>query len=52
MIQDTEKIMEKQTKKIQETFSKELEDTKMNNTIIQVKNTLEGTNSRVNEAEE
>ena len=36
--------MEAQTKKIQEMFNKELEDLKnkqMNNTIIEMKNTLE-----------
>ena len=43
--------------KIQETFNKELEELKsketmMNNTINKIKNSLEGINSRINEAEE
>ena len=43
--------------KIQETFNKDLEDLKskqtvMNNTITEIKNTLEGINSRIIEAEE
>ena len=42
--------------KIQETFNKDLEELKskqtvMNNTITEIKNTLEGINSRINEAE-
>ena len=43
--------------KIQETFKKDLEELKskqtmMNNTITEMKNTLEGINSRITEAEE
>ena len=40
--------------KIQETFNKDLakEQTVMNNTITETKNTLEGINSRITEAEE
>ena len=43
--------------KIQETFNKDLEDLKskqtvMNNTINEIKNSLEGINSRITEAEE
>ena len=43
--------------KIQETFNKDLEELKskqtmMNNTINEIKNTLEGSNSRITEAEE
>ena len=42
--------------KIQETFNKDLEELKskqtMNNTIIEIKNSLEGINSRITEAEE
>ena len=43
--------------KIQETFNKNLEELKskqiiMNNTITEIKNTLEGINSRITEAEE
>ena len=55
IIQDLGKRMEAQTKKIQEVFNKELEDLKnkqMNNTITEMKNTLEGINNGINEAEE
>ena len=43
--------------KIQETFKKDLEELKskqtmMNDTINEIKNSLEGTNSRITEAEE
>ena len=43
--------------KIQETFNKDIEEQKskqtmMNNTINEIKNTLEGTNSRITKAEE
>ena len=43
--------------KIQETFTKDLEEPKskqtmMNNTINEIKNSLEGINSRITEAEE
>ena len=53
MIQNLGNIMEK----IQETFNKDLEELKskqavMNNTITEIKNTLEGISSRVTEAEE
>ena len=53
MIQKLGKRMEK----IQETFNKDLEELKskqtmMNNTIIEIKNSLEGINSRKTEAEE
>ena len=42
---------------MQEKFNKDLEEIKMsqsimNNTITEIKSTLEGTNSRINEAEE
>ena len=45
------------TEKIQETFNKDLEELKskqtmMNNTITEIKNTLEGINSRITEEEE
>ena len=54
MIQDLGKRMEAQTKKIQEMFNKQLEDLKNKErwTITEMKNTLEGINSRINEAEE
>ena len=47
----------KRTEKIQETFNKDLEELKskqtvMNNTITEIKNTLEGLNDRITEAEE
>ena len=53
MIQNLGKRMEK----IQETFNKDLEELKhkqtmMNNTINEIKNSLEGSNSRKTEAEE
>ena len=53
MIQNIGKRMEK----IQETFHKDLEELKskqtmMNNTINEIKNSLEGINSRITEAEE
>ena len=47
MIQDLGQRMEAQTERIQEMFNKELEDLKnkeMNNTIMEMKNTLEGIN--------
>ena len=57
MIQEVGKRMEVQTKKIQEIFNEGLEDLKnkqieMISTKIEIKNTLEGINSRINEAEE
>ena len=53
MIQNLGNTMEK----IQETFNKDLEglkskQTMMNNTINEIKNTLEGINHRITEAEE
>ena len=53
MIQNLRNRMEK----IQETFSKDLEELKskqtvMNNTINEIKNSLEGINSRITEVEE
>ena len=48
MIQNFRKRMEAQIEKIQEIFNKELEDLKkkqMNNTIIEMKNTVECINS-------
>ena len=47
--------METQTKKIQEMFNKdlvELKNKEMKNTITEMKNTLEGINNRMSEAEE
>ena len=64
MIQNLENKMELQinsletkTEKIQEMFNKDLEEIKksqliMNNAINEIKNTLEGTNSRITEAED
>ena len=53
MIQNLGNTMEK----IQETFNRDLEELKskhtmMNNTINEIKNSLEGINSRITEAEE
>ena len=46
--------METQLKKLKEMFNKELEDLKgkMNSTISEMKNTLEGNNSRIMKAKE
>ena len=57
MTQDLRKRMKVQILKIQEMFNKELQDlmheqTEINNTKIEMKNTLERINSRKNEAEE
>ena len=54
MIKTLENKMEKMQESIN-TFNKNLEEIKnkqMNNTIIEIKNTLEGINSRLSEAEE
>ena len=63
--QDLRKRMEAKIEKMQEMFNKDLEElknkhleelknkqTEMNNTIIEMKNTLEGIHSRMTEAEE
>ena len=63
MIQNLENKMklqinlETRIEKMQEMFNKDLEETKksqsiMNNAINEIKNTLEGTNSRVTETED
>ena len=55
MIQNLGKRMEVQTEKTQKMFNKVLEDLKnkqMNNTIIEMKNTLEGIKSKINKAVE
>ena len=49
--------LETRIEKMQEMFNKDLEEIKerqliMNNAITEIKNTLEGTNSRITEAEE
>ena len=51
------KMIENNMEKMQESINKDLEDlkdkhTETNNTITEIKNTLEGINSRVSEAEE
>ena len=53
MIQDLRKRMEAKIEKMQEMFNKDLEELKkeMYNTITEMKNTLEGINSRITEAE-
>ena len=65
MIQDLRKRMEAKTKKMQEMFNKDLQElkdkhleelknkqTEMNTTITEMKNILEGINSRITEEEE
>ena len=65
MIQDLRKRMEANIKKLQKMFNKNLEElknkqiprrikeqTEVNNTITEMKNTLEGINRRITEAEE
>ena len=52
MIQDLGKRMEEKIEKMQEIYNKELEElknkqTEMNNTITEMKNILEGNNSRI-----
>ena len=56
LIQDLGKRMEAQVEKIKEMFNKDLEElknkqTEMNYTITEMKNTLEGINSRKTEVE-
>ena len=51
------KYLENKMEKMQESINKDLEElknkhTETNNTIIDIKNTLEGINSRISEAEE
>ena len=51
------KNLENKMEKMQESINKDLEElknkhTKANNTITEIKNTLEGINSRISEAEE
>ena len=55
MIVKMTKNLENKTEKIQESINKDLEELKnkhTNNTITEIKNTLEGINSRISEAEE
>ena len=57
MIAKIIKNLENKMEKMQESINKDLEElknkhTETNNTIIEVKNTLEGINSRIAEAEE
>ena len=52
MIQDLRKTVEAKIEKMQEMFNKDLEElkkkqTEMNNTITEMKTTLEGINSRI-----
>ena len=51
------KNLENKTEKMQDSINKDLEELKnkhaeTNNTITEIKNTLEGINSRISEAEE
>ena len=50
MVQDLKKIMEAKIEKMQEMFTKDLNDLK--NKQTEINKTLEGTNSRITEAEE
>ena len=57
MIQDLRKRIEAKMEKIQQMFNIDLEElrnkqTETNNTINEMKNTLEGINNRITEAEE
>ena len=57
MIVKMTKNLENKSEKMQESINKDLEDlkdkhTETNNTITEIKNTLEGINSRISEAEE
>ena len=57
MIQDLRKRMEAKIEKMQEMFNKDLgelknKQTEMNNTVTEMKTTLEGIISRITEAEE
>ena len=56
MIQDLRKRMAVQSEETQEMFNEEIEDLKNNqtlmNTVTEMKNALEGINSRINEVEE
>ena len=57
MIQDIRNKPEANIYKLQETFSKEIQDLRikqaeMQNKITKIKNSLEATNSRIEEAEE
>ena len=57
MIVKTIKNLENKMEKMQESINKDIEElrnkhTETNNRIIEIKNTLEGMNSRISEAEE
>ena len=57
MIVKMTKNLENKMEKMQESINKDLEElknkhTETNNTIIEIKNTLDGINSRISEAEE
>ena len=56
MIQDLRNKLEKKINKLEETFKKgvdlKIQQAKMNNTITKIKNSLEGNNSIIQEAEE
>ena len=45
------KNLENKMEKMQESVNKDLGELNTNNTIIEIKNTLEGINSRISEAE-
>ena len=46
------KNLENKMEKMQESINKDLGELNNNNTITEIKNTLEGINSRISEAEE
>ena len=52
MIVKINKNLENKMEKMQESINKDLGELNNNNTITEIKNTLEGTNSRISEAEE
>ena len=57
MMQDNGNKLEAKTDNLQQTLSKEIQDLKlkqaeMQNTVTEIKNSLEATNSRIQEAEE
>ena len=57
MMQDIENKLEAKTDHVQETLSKEIQDLKLKqeevqNTITEIKNSLEAANNRIQEAEE
>ena len=52
LIQDLGKRMEAKIEKMQEMFNKDIEEPEMKNIVTEMKNTLEGVNSRLDDTEE